>query len=85
MKRCKILDFLLQWKFVSNFLDICQSVRFCFFFFCSNILNQFGSSSFVVLSFSLLVEIEKMFADTRVTETILGPVIQAGLDALKVV
>lgn len=32
---------------------------------------------------SLLVEIEKMFADTRVTETMLGPVIQAGLDALK--
>ncbi|VDN02983.1 unnamed protein product [Thelazia callipaeda] len=32
---------------------------------------------------SLLTEIEKMFAETRVTETMLGPVIQAGLDALK--
>lgn len=34
---------------------------------------------------SLLTEIEKMFAETRCTETILGPVIQAGLDALKVI
>ncbi|MFH4983012.1 hypothetical protein AB6A40_009721 [Gnathostoma spinigerum] len=32
---------------------------------------------------SLLIEIERMFADTRITETILGPVVQAGLDALK--
>ncbi|KAM3726424.1 Protein transport protein [Dirofilaria immitis] len=36
----------------------------------------------VVLN-SLLCEIEKIFGDTRITETILGPVIQAGLDALK--
>ncbi|VDN53026.1 unnamed protein product [Dracunculus medinensis] len=34
---------------------------------------------------SLLTEIEKMFAETRCTETILGPVIQAGLDALKII
>ncbi|CAG9534212.1 unnamed protein product [Cercopithifilaria johnstoni] len=36
----------------------------------------------VVLN-SLLCEIEKIFGDTRITETMLGPVIQAGLDALK--
>ncbi|EFO19073.1 Sec23/Sec24 trunk domain-containing protein [Loa loa] len=36
----------------------------------------------VVLN-SLLHEIEKIFGETRITETILGPVIQAGLDALK--
>uniref|UniRef100_A0A8R1XUL5 Sec23/Sec24 trunk domain-containing protein n=1 Tax=Onchocerca volvulus TaxID=6282 RepID=A0A8R1XUL5_ONCVO len=36
----------------------------------------------VVLN-SLLYEIEKIFGDTRITETMLGPVIQAGLDALK--
>ncbi|VDK78260.1 unnamed protein product [Litomosoides sigmodontis] len=36
----------------------------------------------VVLN-SLLNEIEKIFGDTRITETMLGPVIQAGLDALK--
>ncbi|VDM38867.1 unnamed protein product [Toxocara canis] len=32
---------------------------------------------------SLLTEIETMFAETRITETMLGPVIEAGLDALK--
>ncbi|KAK6110300.1 Sec23/Sec24 trunk domain family protein [Brugia pahangi] len=36
----------------------------------------------VVLN-SLLYEIEKVFGETRITETMLGPVIQAGLDALK--
>uniref|UniRef100_A0AAF5RT43 Sec23/Sec24 trunk domain-containing protein n=2 Tax=Wuchereria bancrofti TaxID=6293 RepID=A0AAF5RT43_WUCBA len=36
----------------------------------------------VVLN-SLLYEIEKIFGETRITETMLGPVIQAGLDALK--
>lgn len=34
--------------------------------------------------FSLLQQIPNNFADTKVTEVILGPVIQAGLDALKV-
>ena len=36
------------------------------------------------LSCSLLEQIPVMFGDTRETEAILGPVIQAGLDALKV-
>lgn len=33
---------------------------------------------------SLLAEIPKMFADNRCTEVVLGPVVQAGIDALKV-
>lgn len=33
---------------------------------------------------SLLEQINTMFADARETETVLGPVIQAGVDALKV-
>lgn len=33
---------------------------------------------------SLLDQIPEMFADTRETETVFGPVIQAGLEALKV-
>lgn len=33
--------------------------------------------------FSCLNEISNNFLDTRITETVLGPVIQAGLDALK--
>lgn len=33
---------------------------------------------------SLMTQIPAMFADTRETETILGPAIQAGLEALKV-
>lgn len=33
---------------------------------------------------SLMTQIPKMFADTRETETILAPAIQAGLEALKV-
>lgn len=32
---------------------------------------------------ALLEEIPKMFADTKITEVVLGPVIQAGMDALK--
>ena len=32
---------------------------------------------------SLLDQIPEMFADTRETETVFGPVIQAGLEALK--
>lgn len=32
---------------------------------------------------SLLSQIPEMFAESRETETVLGPVIQAGLDALK--
>ena len=40
---------------------------------------------FVHVSFcSLLDQIPEMFADTRETETVFGPVIQAGLEALKV-
>lgn len=35
-------------------------------------------------SFSLLDQIPEMFADTRETETVFAPVIQAGLEALKV-
>lgn len=34
--------------------------------------------------YSLLDEIPNMYKDTHITETILGPVIEAGLDALKV-
>lgn len=33
--------------------------------------------------FSLLEQIPEMFAESRDTEVVLGPVIQAGLDALK--
>lgn len=33
---------------------------------------------------SLMDQIPQMFADTRETETILGPVVQAGMEALKV-
>lgn len=33
---------------------------------------------------SLLDQIPEMFADTRETETVFAPVIQAGLEALKV-
>ena len=34
--------------------------------------------------YSLLEQIPMMFGDTRETESVLGPVVQAGLDALKV-
>lgn len=34
--------------------------------------------------FSLLDQIPEMFADTRETETVFAPVIQAGMEALKV-
>lgn len=34
---------------------------------------------------SLMEQIPQMFADTRETETILAPVIQAGIEALKVI
>lgn len=47
-----------------------------FFFF-------FSYTTLFVL-FSLLDQIPEMFADTRETETVFGPVIQAGLEALKV-
>jgi hypothetical protein len=36
------------------------------------------------LSFSLLDQIPKTFANSQETETILAPVIQSGMDALKV-
>lgn len=42
----------------------------------------FLNSSFFFAS--LLDQIPEMFADTRETETVFGPVIQAGLEALKV-
>lgn len=35
--------------------------------------------------YSLLDHIPEMFANTRETETVFGPVIQAGLEALKVI
>lgn len=41
------------------------------------------SDKSVVSFFSLLNQIPQMFAESRETETVLGPVIQAGLDALK--
>lgn len=37
-----------------------------------------------MLFFSLLEQIPTMFGETRETETVLGPVIQAGMEALKV-
>lgn len=37
-----------------------------------------------ILFFSLLEQIPTMFGETRETETVLGPVIQAGMEALKV-
>lgn len=36
-----------------------------------------------LLTFSLLEQLPEMFADSRDTEVVLGPIIQAGLDALK--
>ncbi len=41
------------------------------------------SASFVISLSSLLQEISHTFAESRETETVLGPVIQAGLDALQ--
>lgn len=38
----------------------------------------------IYVATSLLDQIPEMFADTRETETVFGPVIQAGLEALKV-
>lgn len=46
-----------------------------------NLPDFFLFSCFFV---SLLDQIPEMFADTRETETVFGPVIQAGLEALKV-
>lgn len=49
------------------------------------LLNGILNSSFFFLLFaSLLDQIPEMFADTRETETVFAPVIQAGLEALKV-
>lgn len=49
------------------------------------LLNGILNSSFFALFFaSLLDQIPEMFADTRETETVFAPVIQAGLEALKV-
>lgn len=45
-------------------------------------MTRFNDSSFVFSS--LLDQIPEMFAETRETETVFGPVIQAGLEALKV-
>ena len=39
---------------------------------------------FYVFTDSLMEQIPAMFGDTRETETILGPVIQAGKEAFKV-
>lgn len=49
------------------------------------LLNRILNSSVFSLFFaSLLDQIPEMFADTRETETVFAPVIQAGLEALKV-
>lgn len=45
---------------------------------------RFGLYGALLVFFSLLDQIPEMFADTRETETVFGPVIQAGLEALKV-
>ena len=37
-----------------------------------------------MINYSLLEQIPTMFGETRETETVLGPVIQAGKEALKV-
>lgn len=47
-------------------------------------LNGILNSSFFLFFASLLDQIPEMFADTRETETVFAPVIQAGLEALKV-
>jgi hypothetical protein len=44
---------------------------------------QFWMAAIICL-FSLLDQIPEMFADTRETETVFAPVIQAGMEALKV-
>lgn len=41
-------------------------------------------SAAIICLFSLLDQIPEMFADTRETETVFAPVIQAGMEALKV-
>lgn len=45
---------------------------------------QFWLSAAIICLFSLLDQIPEMFADTRETETVFAPVIQAGMEALKV-
>jgi len=47
-------------------------------------LNGILNASFSLSFASLLDQIPEMFADTRETETVFAPVIQAGLEALKV-
>lgn len=60
------------------FSGTAQFITFIIFWHCAiyYILNQFY--------FSLLEQIPTMFGETRETETVLGPVIQAGMEALKV-
>ena len=60
------------------FFFFSQFITFIIFWHCAiyYILNQFY--------FSLLEQIPTMFGETRETETVLGPVIQAGMEALKV-
>lgn len=55
----------------------------CIRFVWTDELIWFNNMFFFVFS-SLLDQIPEMFADTRETETVFGPVIQAGLEALKV-
>lgn len=47
-----------------------------------NMLTSWGTDPFVF--HSLLDQIPEMFADTNESETIFAPVIQAGMEALKV-
>ena len=56
-----------------------QFITFIIFMALCNFLH-FKS----ILFFSLLEQIPTMFGETRETETVLGPVIQAGMEALKV-
>ena len=62
------------------FSGTAQFITFIIFLALCNNWLHFKS----ILFFSLLVQIPTMFGETRETETVLGPVIQAGMEALKV-
>lgn len=69
--------------FCLNHLTLTRSSHTTVWLFLLNgILN--ASFFFFLFFASLLDQIPEMFADTRETETVFAPVIQAGLEALKV-
>lgn len=63
-----------------HFFWHCTIYYLHYFLALCDLLHYFKS----ILFFSLLEQIPTMFGETRETETVLGPVIQAGMEALKV-